>query len=184
VVTQPEQRLRWAVERELRSGNIETAIATMSAHQRGDFPPHWDPPPRVGYGEKHPPLLEVMETVLASNPKPWVRQLFVEKYEYFLGWGYSGVEFWGNLEHDEIDRHLSILERIPEGRRILNGQRDFLYVIEDRWSESDLHRIQRLLGEENQESTAGRPAPEPPAAAISPSGSEMKMDLGPSQGFE
>lgn len=78
-LTQPEQRLRNEVENDLRGGRIHRALATMSAHDRGDFPPHWEPPPRIGYGERQPPILNVVETLLAMDAEPWVVDLFLDK---------------------------------------------------------------------------------------------------------
>jgi hypothetical protein len=149
-ITQPEQQLRYAVERDLRSGRIETAIALMSAHERSDFPPHWDPPPRVGYGEKKPPMLDVMEMVVAARPAPWVRELFVEKYRNFIGRGYGATGLLSDLDSAQLDRHLTILEQIPEGREILEDHLHFV-GIEERWSQAERERIQALRASGDEE---------------------------------
>lgn len=58
--TQAEQRLRRQVEAHLRSGRIGEGPILMSAHQRSDFPPHWDPPPRIAFLETTPNIVDLM----------------------------------------------------------------------------------------------------------------------------
>ncbi|OAI45598.1 hypothetical protein AYO44_12710 [Planctomycetaceae bacterium SCGC AG-212-F19] len=77
--TQPEQFLRRRVENALKEGRIAEALAEMSAHQRSDFPPHWDPPPRSGYGETTPSVGAVMAEIRKAPPAPWVAEVFEEK---------------------------------------------------------------------------------------------------------
>lgn len=84
-VTQREQQLRRQVEVDLQAGRIESALQTMSAHSRDDFPPHWDPPPRIGYGESHPPLEDVLKALSETDASPWVRAMFQEKWESTRG---------------------------------------------------------------------------------------------------
>jgi hypothetical protein len=84
-LTQPEQQRRRQVETLLRNGRIEGTLEFMSAHERQDFPPHWDPPPRIGYGETEPDLVDVMETLIAIEVKPWVSNLYWEKFQHLLG---------------------------------------------------------------------------------------------------
>jgi len=74
--TQPEQQLRYRVEQNLTQGRIAEALAEMSAHEPTDFPPHWDPPPRLAYGQKVPPLLDVLEEIERRPPADWVAELF------------------------------------------------------------------------------------------------------------
>ncbi|MDP6446542.1 MAG: hypothetical protein QF805_22310, partial [Pirellulaceae bacterium] len=79
--TQPEQRLRFLVERDLVAGKLEDALRRMSGHPRSDFPPHWDPPPRPGYGMNTPDLYLVMDSLGADeNFRPWVRDLYCDKF--------------------------------------------------------------------------------------------------------
>lgn len=77
--TQPEQVLRRQVERDLREGRIAEALQLMSTHEPSDFPPHWDPPPRLAYRETKPPLVEVLAAMETSPPSPWVRAIFQRK---------------------------------------------------------------------------------------------------------
>eukprot|EP00913_Durusdinium_trenchii_P023355 g21933.t1 len=78
-VTQPEQQLRRKVEVDLHAGRIYRAIELMSKHKQADFPPHWDPPPRPGYGEEKPELSAIGKVIRALEPPDWVRNIFKEK---------------------------------------------------------------------------------------------------------
>lgn len=125
-LTQPEQQLRHAVERDLREGNIYQALATMSAHPRDAFPPHWDPPPRIGYGERQPPILDVVEAVLATDAEPWVVEVFMEKLRSFAGRAYGTFYFLANMSNEEFDRYLTVLEQLPADSEIIDEQREAL----------------------------------------------------------
>src|SRR5208283_4264706 len=78
--TQREQLLRTSVERAFREGRIADALAVMSAHQLSDFPPYWQPPPRLESQQFAPKPLDIMEVISYSAPAPWVRAVYVEKF--------------------------------------------------------------------------------------------------------
>lgn len=85
VVTQPEQRLRRRAESMLRAGDVEGAFAEMSRHERSAYPPIWDPPPRIGYGETKPNLADVVRVMEAHPPAEWVRRVYAEKLSRRMG---------------------------------------------------------------------------------------------------
>jgi len=128
-LTQPEQRRRRQVGTLLRAGHIEQALETMSAHERRDFPPHWDPPPRISYGETNPDLPKVLEVLIAVETKPWVSELYWEKFRDLIGRGNEYHNYWLYLDEAEFDRHLAILEHIPKNSPILAEQRDMLETL-------------------------------------------------------
>lgn len=109
--TQAEQQLRHAVESDLRNGRIEAALTTMSKWKAEDFPPHWDPPPRIGYGEQNPPILKVAETVLATETDPWVADIFLLKLQHSIAqpWAHP---FWDEMDNDLFGRYLNVLEQL------------------------------------------------------------------------
>ncbi len=111
-LTQPAQQLRNAVERDLRNGHIEQALAKMSAHQRDDFPPHWDPPPRIAYGRQRPDLLEVIDVMLTNGAAAWVREVYFDKLRRTPG--RDPYYYWQALDNNTFDRLLGIMERLPE----------------------------------------------------------------------
>lgn len=146
-LTQPEQQLRRRVERDLREGQIERALATISAHGPGEFPPHWDPPPRIGYGERNPYLLEIMEPLLAMETAPWVRELFLEKLRSLGGSGFGPSYFFYQLDPQHFDRYLSVLEALPADSPIILEWREALVeqsTSEER-SEIQRERLRALL---------------------------------------
>ena len=55
----------------------------MSRHERDDYPPAWDPPPRLGWPEaEQPAVMDVMRVTRRSQPAaPWVRQIYIDKFE-------------------------------------------------------------------------------------------------------
>ncbi len=78
--TQPEQQLRHEVERDFAAGRVAEGVAVLSAHERGDFPPHWDPPPRVANGQ----VVEIWEAVGDEPLAAWVEAVYVRKYDELM----------------------------------------------------------------------------------------------------
>ena len=76
--TQGEQQLRGRVERLFAAGRLDEAISLMRASKPDDFPPHWDPPPRIGYPNSHPPLKEVLDA-LEPPQESWVDAIYADK---------------------------------------------------------------------------------------------------------
>jgi len=121
-VTQTEQQLRWRVESDLRAGRIDSALDTMSSHSRSDFPAHWEPPPRVGYGEKKPSLVSVLTVVYFREPD-WVRAAYFEKLnQHEGGWAW----LWLSADDEDVDRLLDFLERLPSDSPVLRSIRGTL----------------------------------------------------------
>jgi hypothetical protein len=78
LVTQPEQRLKRQVEGLFREKHIAEALAQMSAHTIEDFPPHWEPPPKLSRYVL-PSLLDVLEEMTTNLYAPWVRARYMTK---------------------------------------------------------------------------------------------------------
>jgi hypothetical protein len=116
--TQAEQQLRTQVEQDLKAGRIAEALDVMSAHAPYDFPPQWDPPPRIGYYDTSPHILDVMAVVLDRHPADWVRDLYVDKLRHYVGQDYVFI-----THGRDIAPLLRILERLPEGPDIVADQR-------------------------------------------------------------
>lgn len=110
-LTQPEQRLRWEVEHELNSGRMASAVELMSTFPREAFPPHWDPPPRIGYRVEQPKLLDVMDALVDTRGSPWVRQAYLDKFVR----GYLAFPQRRWLREADAARVSSLLDRLPEG---------------------------------------------------------------------
>jgi hypothetical protein len=78
--TQPEQMARKRVERLFAHGKLEEALAQMSTHGPGDFPPNWNPPPRSVNLIRDIDLVVRLMNALTDQPQAlWVRELYVVK---------------------------------------------------------------------------------------------------------
>ena len=157
--TQAEQRLRWQVERGLRAGRIDDVMRIMSAQAPEDFPPHWDPPPRPAYyfGRGNVDVLDVIEAALAPGVAAWVRDVYIDKYERFINREYYEVY---DYESDPLkyERHMAVLERLPNRASIVNNQRQLLLIHLDGDSKVPpelQERIRKLL-DEAREQAPGR----------------------------
>lgn len=126
-LTQPEQQRRHAVERELYAGRIASAIQMMSAHPRDAFPPHWDPPPRIGYPREEPPLLDVMEVLVDGRGSEWVRAAYVDKFER----AHLGHFAHFDPRADEWHRAGVLLDRLPEGERLRTQHADMIKRVDE-----------------------------------------------------
>lgn len=89
----------------------------MSRHERGDFPPHWDPPPRLGYGESNPPLLEVLLQLERPGVAVWVRAIFHEKLAVQAladPWDRHWINL-SELSEDQLAAYAQLLPTLPDG---------------------------------------------------------------------
>lgn len=112
--TQPEQILARQVEQTYRHAGPTAALALMSAHDRFDFPPGWQPPPRRFPGE--PPTREVLDTLEALAEKPhagWVHDLYARRFQDRLG--YDPYRWPDELLDQHAVRLAAILTRLPHG---------------------------------------------------------------------
>jgi hypothetical protein len=147
--TQAEQRLRTQVESDFRNGRISEGLARMTNHSPSDFPPHWEPPPRVGYGKENPPLLDVMEFILEHPPASWVQTMYVEKFGRYLGDVYGDELLMKPAE--DIRRIIRLLRQLPEGPALVAEHRRALeYGLRDRpdLPKAELEQLKTLLGED------------------------------------
>ncbi len=119
--TQPEQQRRRSVETLLRGGRIEEGVELLASTPQEDFPPHWTPPPHVVYARgSEPPILDVMEVVLKTEPPPWVRELYVGRFrDHVKGVDYPG-QLWRELKAEQLERYLDVLEQLPELQQLLS----------------------------------------------------------------
>ena len=56
----------------------------MSANSEDDYPPHWNPPPRLGYREQTPSLEGIRDAMSADWPADWVAAIYLAKIERAL----------------------------------------------------------------------------------------------------
>ncbi len=88
IIAQPEQIRRHTAEGMLLSGRVAEGLAYMSRFESDDFPPQWEPPPRLGYGEDRPPTRSIADAMAAdlptSWPAPWVAEIYVPAIRRYL----------------------------------------------------------------------------------------------------
>jgi hypothetical protein len=128
-VTQPEQQLRYSVEKDFKEGNISQALAIMSAHSPGDFPPTWDPPPRPmnQWSGENPVLFDIFAEMAKNPPAPWVREMYLQKLQDWLWFGYFSS---GN----QLEM-IRLLKKLPERTALLTAKdnpprdRDFFVLL-------------------------------------------------------
>jgi hypothetical protein len=137
--------MRRRVEVLLRHGQIAEAVALMSEHERSDFPPHWEPPPRVGYGETEPALVDALEALDSGSTPRWVQALFLDKLARMVQDPYEGLLNY--LSPDGLDRYLSIIETLPEGLELVRKHPESFEQIlgRDDRSDSQHERVRVLL---------------------------------------
>jgi hypothetical protein len=111
--TQPEQRLRARVERDLKSARVAEALDLMSAHELSDFPPGWEPPPHIGYREHSPHILDVLEALVSREVAPWVKAEFVAKFRRALG--DVPFAYYARRHDPDLTRITRVLHGLPEG---------------------------------------------------------------------
>lgn len=84
VFTQPEQNNRRLAESMLLRGEIDAGFRFMSERSASDFPPQWNPPPKLGYRERVPDLVEVRLAMEAEWPAEWVAVIYLDKLSRHL----------------------------------------------------------------------------------------------------
>jgi hypothetical protein len=142
--TQAEQSLRHHAETDLRNNRIREALELMSAHERDDFPPHWDPPPRIGYRETKPDIVDVAAHLNVLPVSEWVRQLYADKFNNSLR-GETEPGIWWELEPDEIERRIAVIERMPNKDKLVKDHAYGLRQIVGRMPSPLKERIQELI---------------------------------------
>lgn len=110
-LTQTQQRLAGQVERLMRESRVPEAIRLLSAHRPDEFPPAWDPPPRVGYNDEGANLLDVMQHLARGPASTWVRANYIDKFEReYVDNRFPRKDRWAAVEE--------ILAALPEGPEI------------------------------------------------------------------
>ncbi len=132
---QPEQQLRREVQQEIDQGRYAAALATMSAHDVSEFPPHWElslQRKHFGFGFAEPQLLDILEAMMVESPAPWVRQMLLDRAIMHLHRGR-----WGNVSHSErVRRELALIVRLVEHfgelqTGLANARRAIEYAMND-----------------------------------------------------
>jgi hypothetical protein len=97
----------------MKAGRIAEALDVMSAHQLSDFPPGWEPPPRIGLSEESPHILDVLDVLVTREVAPWVRAEYVDKFQRYLG--DFDRPFYGSDRSLRLAQCVRIFRRLPDG---------------------------------------------------------------------
>lgn len=79
-ITQPEQHNRYRAEQLLRSERVGEAFTFMTAKGRANFPPVWDPPPRLAFMESTPDAAAIRAVLMNYNARDWVSEMYFKKH--------------------------------------------------------------------------------------------------------
>jgi hypothetical protein len=124
--TQPEQRLARQVEQVYRTSGPAAALALISAHNRADFPPDWQPPPTKFSG--YSPTPEILDTLeaLADQPHPdWLGDVYAQEFRDRVH--FDSFEWPDELLTHHAVRLAAILGRLREGPEMARSLQDDPY---------------------------------------------------------
>ncbi|MBL4591952.1 MAG: hypothetical protein JKY96_08335 [Phycisphaerales bacterium] len=112
MMSQPEQINRREAESLLRQGRVADALAIMSDRSQDDYPPHWNPPPKLGYRESSPSLDAVRDAMSAEWPSDWVASIYIAKIDRRLRENIA--RFWTWASWTEIIERLTEYGNLDE----------------------------------------------------------------------
>jgi hypothetical protein len=166
--TQPEQILRRRVEAHFAASKIQDALVLMSAHEKSEFPPYWDPPPRITYPDPRPDMTAVQETAVSLDLKSWVRQIFDKKFADSLRGRDSWI--WDELPAAEVDRRLSLIEKLESRDSLAADLKHSLEMVQKRTDISSETQVQikKLLNGATNEAKIAQPNGDQATAPVSP----------------
>lgn len=157
---QPEQMNRRVAERLLREGRIAEAFSFASERHTSDFPPHWNPPPRLGYRERVPELRAVRNVIREQLPPQWLMNLYLDKIGRALQ--EDLLRHWPESSWEQIVERLEERPDISEVDSESRATASFLIEFDATLSESDriaLDKITRMREGEDSSSPSDTSGP-------------------------
>ena len=115
-LTQPEQQLRHQVEQALRQNDFATGLSVLASHEPERFPPHWDPPPRIGYADNRPDPGDVLLFLLDHPHGERCQRIFEDKL-IAQGWIYA---MHLRRNRTALSNLVTLLERMPNAERLMH----------------------------------------------------------------
>ena len=116
--TQPEQRLAGQVDRHLIKGRLGAAVDLMVAHELEEFPPHFNPRPKLWRHQDTPSAWLVLDEMTDKDVPEWALQLYFDKAEQELGSPFlgdlSGDWWWDAPRIEAMTRVLSHYPQLAE----------------------------------------------------------------------
>lgn len=114
--TQPEQQVRHRVEQALRTNDFATGLTLLATHDADQFPPHWDPPPRIGYANSRPDPVEVLLFLVDHPMAEQIHRLYEQK---LLNQG-RFLARYHRQDPAALRNLVTLLERMPDASRLLH----------------------------------------------------------------
>ncbi len=119
ILSQPEQINQRTAELLLKQDRVGEAFTIMSELSPDDYPPHWNPPPKLGYRESVPSLESVRIAMSKQWPADWVASIYLSKIDRKLR---SDVSlFWGGSSWSVIVEELweqGVLDEVEPEHRV------------------------------------------------------------------
>ena len=137
--TQAEQKLRWQSEKMIMAGDIDAFSRLTQDHPESAFPPHWDPPPRIGYGEYEPEVESLLISLVEKETADWMVEKYFDKIKARNYWAANHV--LDSLSKSELKAFVALLENHPDSRELANVYR--IINLED-WRDRD-PEMQQLI---------------------------------------
>jgi hypothetical protein len=111
LVTQPEQLQRRHAEEIYEQHDLRDFLAELSSHKQSDFPPLYEPPPRVSHSRRGE-LLKLIEIITEEPTADWVREVYLEKFSRALHGRFIFLD-------SDWERAATLLSRLPEGHALI-----------------------------------------------------------------
>ncbi len=116
--TQQEQWLRWKSEGMIRAEDFVGFIKLAREYAETEFPSHWDPPPRLGYGETEPEVYLVVAGLLAHDAPQWIVNRYADKLELNAGeWPWMRDSLSRHTD-SELSNYVQTISQLPNSQRI------------------------------------------------------------------
>jgi hypothetical protein len=139
---QSQQQHASAAARLLRANEIAAALEYLSKLQRSELPPIWDPPPRIGYGENTPQVIDVLEEIGRKESPDWIRAVYVEKLPVDPRSSFESAFPWGkDVDGQRLERILSLYEKfVPSDSLEIQQREDLIMLMESRPMDVELRK--------------------------------------------
>ncbi len=150
-IAQPEQFNRRTATKHLLLGRISNGLQYMSERTAADFPPHWNPPPRVGYEETSPHLSAIQMSMLDQPAAVWVTDVYLWKSKWKFLFEHSHNNSHGQVEEpnwNAVLKEIAYRVDATEFKHEDSTAIDFILRFDKTLTEADrvaLHGIRDLI---------------------------------------
>jgi hypothetical protein len=119
-ITQSEQFLRWKSEQLIEQEDYESLSKLTIENPQSNFPPHWDPPPRLSYGDTEPKAYQVINGLLDHQAADWMTDIFSKKLQHESESWWMGFRELEDPSNEPLSEFVRCLVRIENGSKIAN----------------------------------------------------------------